>query len=134
MELGGPDYGKIGAKVTDSEGKLLAEATGKGPGYRYFGAAKNLPGVKELFEKEAPRKVGGYLVNGAGVAMEGCKGAHLAGPGLTAADACGGAMARWQVVALTPAFYMLFHLEMLTPSHSMRSPGAEDAWRHVPAD
>ena len=24
-------------------------------GYRYFGAAKNLPGVKELFEKEGPR-------------------------------------------------------------------------------
>ncbi len=24
---------------------------------RYFGAAKQLPGVKELFEKEAPRKV-----------------------------------------------------------------------------
>ena len=24
---------------------------------RYFGAAKQLPGVKELFEKEAPRQV-----------------------------------------------------------------------------
>lgn len=31
---------------------------GKGTGYRYFGAAKNLPGVKELFEVEAPKQVG----------------------------------------------------------------------------
>lgn len=29
----------------------------RGPGYRYFGAAKQLPGVKELFEKEAPKQV-----------------------------------------------------------------------------
>lgn len=57
VELGGPDYSKTGPKVTDSEGKTLAEATGRGPGYRYFGAAKNLPGVKELFEKDAPRQV-----------------------------------------------------------------------------
>lgn len=59
MELGGPDYSKLGPRVTDSEGKALAEATGRGPGYRYFGAAKNLPGVKELFEREAPRQVRG---------------------------------------------------------------------------
>lgn len=57
VELGGPDYSKTGPRVTDSEGKAMAEATGRGPGYRYFGAAKNLPGVKELFEKEAPRQV-----------------------------------------------------------------------------
>ena len=39
-----------GAEVTpvDSE---------KGKGYRYFGAAKQLPGVKELFDKQAPRTV-----------------------------------------------------------------------------
>lgn len=54
MELGGPDYTKGAAKVTDSEGQEMAEATGKGAGYRYFGAAKQLPGVRELFEKEAP--------------------------------------------------------------------------------
>lgn len=57
VELGGPNYAKIAPKVTDSEGKLLAEASGRGAGYRYFGAAKQLPGVKELFEKDAPRKV-----------------------------------------------------------------------------
>lgn len=55
VELGGPDYSKARQKVTDSEGKEIAGATGKGAGYRYFGAAKNLPGVKELFEKEGPR-------------------------------------------------------------------------------
>lgn len=57
VELGGPDYAKTAPKVTDSEGQQLAEATGKGSGYRYFGAAKNLPGVRELFEKEAPKAV-----------------------------------------------------------------------------
>ncbi|CAD7697029.1 unnamed protein product [Ostreobium quekettii] len=55
VELGGPNYAKGAPKITDSEGREVAE--GKGPGYRYFGAAKNLPGVKELFEKEPPRKV-----------------------------------------------------------------------------
>lgn len=57
VELGGPDYGKTAPKVTDSEGNDLQGATGRGAGYRYFGAAKQLPGVKELFEKEAPRQV-----------------------------------------------------------------------------
>lgn len=28
---------------------------------RYFGAAKQLPGVKELFEKEAPKQVRPHL-------------------------------------------------------------------------
>ena len=42
-------------KVTDSEGNEIGNATGKGAGYKYFGAAKLLPGVRELFEKEAPR-------------------------------------------------------------------------------
>ena len=62
VELGGPDYSKTGPKVTDSEGRSLVEASGRGPGYRYFGAAKQLPGVRELFEKEAPRQVGGALL------------------------------------------------------------------------
>lgn len=53
MELGGPNYAKAAPPITDSAGNLIDGATGKGAGYRYFGAAKNLPGVKELFEKEA---------------------------------------------------------------------------------
>jgi hypothetical protein len=57
VELGGPDYSLTRQKVTDADGKEIAAASGKGAGYRYFGAAKNLPGVKELFEKEGPRKV-----------------------------------------------------------------------------
>ena len=44
------------AKVTDTEGNEIGGATGKGAGYKYFGAAKQLPGVRELFEKEAPRQ------------------------------------------------------------------------------
>ncbi len=44
--------------MTDSEGKELQDSvTGRGGGYRYFGAAKALPGVRELFEKEPPKKV-----------------------------------------------------------------------------
>lgn len=35
----------------------MGDTGGRGPGYRYFGAAKQLPGVRELFEKEAPRQV-----------------------------------------------------------------------------
>lgn len=51
VELGGPDYTKIGPKVTDSRGKSLGRDS-RGVGYRYYGAAKNLPGVKELFERD----------------------------------------------------------------------------------
>ena len=55
VELGGPDYALTRQKLTDADGTDLATASGRGAGYRYFGAAKNLPGVKELFEKEGPR-------------------------------------------------------------------------------
>ncbi|XP_071773581.1 pre-mRNA-splicing factor ISY1 homolog [Centroberyx gerrardi] len=47
-ELGGPDYGRVGPKMLDHEGK---EVPGN-RGYKYFGAARDLPGVRELFEKE----------------------------------------------------------------------------------
>ena len=46
-ELGGPNYMRGGAKMTDDEGRVIE---GGGKGYRYFGRAKDLPGVKELFE------------------------------------------------------------------------------------
>merc|ERR1719397_526447 len=48
-ELGGKHF-KGGAKMLDREGK---EVPGN-KGYRYFGAAKDLPGVRELFEGDAP--------------------------------------------------------------------------------
>lgn len=51
VELGGPDYKKVGPKMLDSEGK---EVPGN-RGYKYFGAAKDLPGVRELFETDAPK-------------------------------------------------------------------------------
>lgn len=60
-ELGGPDYRKIGPKMIDAEGK---EVPGN-RGYKYFGAAKDLPGVRELFEQEpphAPRKTRAELM------------------------------------------------------------------------
>lgn len=49
-ELGGPDYSKLEAKLYDRDG---VELPGSG-GYKYFGAAKDLPGVRELFYREPP--------------------------------------------------------------------------------
>jgi len=46
-ELGGPNYMRGGGRVVDDEGR---EIQGGGKGYRYFGRARELPGVKELFE------------------------------------------------------------------------------------
>ncbi|CAI0453200.1 unnamed protein product [Linum tenue] len=53
VELGGANYAKHSAKMTDLDGNIVdvPNPSGRGPGYRYFGAAKKLPGVKELFEK-----------------------------------------------------------------------------------
>ncbi|KAK1833083.1 Isy1-like splicing factor [Podospora conica] len=48
--LGGPNFMRGGAKVYDEAGR---EIVGGGKGYRYFGRAKELPGVKELFEAAA---------------------------------------------------------------------------------
>ena len=44
--LGGPNYMR-GGRVLDEDGR---EVPGGGKGYRYFGRAKELPGVKEMFE------------------------------------------------------------------------------------
>jgi len=49
-ELGGPDHKKLAPKVIDSQGYELPGAGG----YKYWGAARDLPGVRELFAKEAP--------------------------------------------------------------------------------
>ncbi|XP_068630277.1 pre-mRNA-splicing factor ISY1 homolog isoform X1 [Battus philenor] len=48
--LGGPDHARVGPKMLDQDGK---EVPGN-RGYKYFGAAKDLPGVRELFEQEPP--------------------------------------------------------------------------------
>lgn len=52
IELGGPNLIRYGPKMLDHEGR---EVPGN-RGYKYFGAAKDLPGVRELFEREAPSK------------------------------------------------------------------------------
>jgi pre-mRNA-splicing factor ISY1 len=49
-ELGGPDFKKLAPKAIDAEGY---EIPGSG-GYKYWGAAKDLPGVRELFAIEPP--------------------------------------------------------------------------------
>ncbi|KAK5198524.1 NineTeen Complex (NTC) component, partial [Cryomyces antarcticus] len=51
--LGGPNYMRGGgARVFDDDGR---EIPGGGKGYRYFGRARELPGVKELFEAAKPK-------------------------------------------------------------------------------
>ena len=48
VELGGPDYAAAAPPVGGKGGAGASAATGKGAGYRYFGAARELPGVKGL--------------------------------------------------------------------------------------
>jgi len=60
-ELGGPDYAKHGPRMLDNEGKTVPGTRG----YKYFGAAKDLPGVRELFEPDTQtsiRKTRGELM------------------------------------------------------------------------
>ncbi|CAJ0961110.1 unnamed protein product, partial [Mesorhabditis belari] len=47
QELGGTDFRKMGREL-DKEGRSV----GGDHSYKYFGAAKDLPGVRELFEKD----------------------------------------------------------------------------------
>ncbi|BAS79630.1 uncharacterized protein [Oryza sativa Japonica Group] len=55
VELGGRDHSRSSNAplMTDLDGNIVAipNPSGRGPGYRYFGAAKKLPGVRELFDK-----------------------------------------------------------------------------------
>ncbi|KAF9079416.1 NineTeen Complex (NTC) component [Mortierella sp. AD031] len=46
VDLGGVDYRITGPKTLDAQGKEVPGARG----YKYFGRAKELPGVKELFQ------------------------------------------------------------------------------------
>mmetsp|Transcript_6890 Transcript_6890/g.9862 ORF Transcript_6890/g.9862 Transcript_6890/m.9862 type:complete len:254 (+) Transcript_6890:137-898(+) len=56
-ELGGPDYNAMEKKqqVAEAGGNEEQSSLRGSDGYRYFGAAKELPGVKELFQKHALR-------------------------------------------------------------------------------
>eukprot|EP00045_Choanoeca_perplexa_P006543 m.56019 g.56019 ORF g.56019 m.56019 type:complete len:282 (+) comp13677_c0_seq1:48-893(+) len=59
-QLGGPDYTKIGHKFLDNEGKTVVGNFG----YKYFGAARELPGVRELLKPQAvsqPKRTRGDL-------------------------------------------------------------------------
>eukprot|EP00828_Plagiopyla_frontata_P024549 TRINITY_DN3134_c0_g2_i1.p2 TRINITY_DN3134_c0_g2~~TRINITY_DN3134_c0_g2_i1.p2 ORF type:complete len:238 (-),score=48.47 TRINITY_DN3134_c0_g2_i1:181-894(-) len=61
-ELGGPNYREQSSKMFDSSGVELPSSGG----YKYFGAAKDLPGVRELFQRDtpiAPSKFGPDMAN-----------------------------------------------------------------------
>lgn len=49
-ELGGPDYARKKERIIDHEGKEVPGTKG----YKYFGRARELPGVKELFDTKTP--------------------------------------------------------------------------------
>lgn len=54
LDLGGPNYRKIGPKMLDNDG----QAVPGNPGYRYYGASRDLPGVREMLgeAEKAPEK------------------------------------------------------------------------------
>ena len=58
IELGGPNYFKISQlKAYDRDGNELPSIeTGAGT-YKYFGEARNLPGVKEMLERESVENI-----------------------------------------------------------------------------
>lgn len=51
VSLAGPDYSRIAPKIAEDSGIQVPGGRGS---YRYFGAAKKLPGVAELFRSEPP--------------------------------------------------------------------------------
>ena len=53
--LGGPNYRRIAPRYLD--GNLEGREVPGNRGYRYFGAARELPGVRELFEQDPPLPV-----------------------------------------------------------------------------
>jgi pre-mRNA-splicing factor ISY1 len=54
-DLGGPDYKLAAALLAKTSSALDGDELPGADGYKYFGAAKNLPKVRELFQKEAPQ-------------------------------------------------------------------------------
>ena len=51
IELGGTDHRKHGPKMLDHEGRELPGNRG----YKYYGVAKDLPGVRDLWAQEPPK-------------------------------------------------------------------------------
>lgn len=50
LELGGPNYLKVKTGIVDADGNEMAGIKG----YKYYGAARDLPGVRELFNNKNP--------------------------------------------------------------------------------
>ncbi|KAM5437249.1 class II myosin [Microsporum canis] len=61
--LGGPNYTRGGGRVYDEDGK---EIPGGGKGYKYFGRARELPGVKEMFEAATKKRSSSELDDAGG--------------------------------------------------------------------
>lgn len=54
-ELNGPDYNALERRQAREVDDLQQSSLRGSGGYRYFGAARDLPGVKELFERQAAK-------------------------------------------------------------------------------
>ncbi|XP_056006631.1 pre-mRNA-splicing factor ISY1 homolog [Ostrea edulis] len=79
--LGGPDYKEIGPKMMKLEWKEV-------PGnerYKYFGATKDLPGIRELFQQEAPPPLKKRLLRLTNDVDDDCYGCKDEGDGLIVA-------------------------------------------------
>jgi pre-mRNA-splicing factor ISY1 len=50
LELGGPNYMKMKTGIVDADGNEMSGTKG----YRYYGAARDLPGVRQLFDSKNP--------------------------------------------------------------------------------
>ncbi|KAJ2760941.1 NineTeen Complex (NTC) component [Coemansia nantahalensis] len=49
LELGGPDYRRVGPRMLDHQGRAVPGNRG----YKYFGRAKDLPGVAEMLDEQS---------------------------------------------------------------------------------
>ena len=123
--LGGPNYMRGSGRVYDDEGR---EIPGGGKGYRYFGRARELPGVKEMFEAAARRGKGpAEEEGGAGTGRGGdiatrTVDAHYFGYGLDEED---GTLLAYEKQKEKEAF------------ENLRRQGdddAEDGWESLPGD
>ncbi|KAJ5689503.1 Pre-mRNA-splicing factor isy1 [Penicillium macrosclerotiorum] len=122
--LGGPNYMRGTGRVYDDEGR---EIPGGGKGYRYFGRAKELPGVKEMFEAAVRRAKGPEEEEGSGTGRGGDIAtkkvdANYFGYGLDEED---GTLLAYEKQKEKEA------------AENLRSPGdddAEDGWQSLPGD
>ena len=117
-ELGGPNYMRGGGRVVDEEGRVIE---GGGKGYRYFGRARELPGVKEMFEAAKQKPEEGKKGGEARADLRTRVDAGYYGYGLDEED---GSLLRYEAVKEREAFEVLMTEEEK----------ADPEWEALPGD